>query len=373
MLSVDVLVAGAGPAGATAALTLAPTRRVLVVERRAELSMRIGESLPPAARRLLADLGLLESFLAEGHAPCYGNRARWGTSEPFETDFLRDPDGQGWHLDRGRFEHWMRREAVARGAVLLAPAAVRAIDRTDDGWCARVHTAAGVLTVASRFLIDAGGRAAPVARRLGARRRVHDRLVCGWVEGTARPVGESAGFTYVESAEDGWWYTAPLPGDRRVVAFHTDFDLASARLTHDHTSLLARAVRSDHLGSLLAECAFGSVACSGVSPAHSAMLQPCAADGWAAAGDAALAFDPLSGQGLLNALFTGLAAAEAIDRGLSGDGDALSGYAATIDEIAEIYRRRLSDWYGREHRWPQSVFWQRRQRRESGQSLQGQL
>jgi flavin-dependent dehydrogenase len=41
--------------------------------------------------------------------------------------------------------------------------------------------------------------------------------------------------------------------------------------------------------------------------------EPCAGEGFLAAGDAALALDPLASQGLLNALFTGLAAAEAAD------------------------------------------------------------
>lgn len=29
-------------------------------------------------------------------------------AEPVESDFLRDPDGHGWHLDRARFDAWLR-------------------------------------------------------------------------------------------------------------------------------------------------------------------------------------------------------------------------------------------------------------------------
>ena len=53
---------GRGPAGAVAALDLAPTRRVVLVERRAQPAPRIGESLPPAARRLMTDMGLMDDF-----------------------------------------------------------------------------------------------------------------------------------------------------------------------------------------------------------------------------------------------------------------------------------------------------------------------
>jgi 2-polyprenyl-6-methoxyphenol hydroxylase-like FAD-dependent oxidoreductase len=90
MDSVDVIVIGAGPAGATAALNLAPTRQVVLVERRVDGLQRTGEALPAVARRLFADMGLLTEFLAEDHLPCYGNRSVWGTDEPIETDFLRD-------------------------------------------------------------------------------------------------------------------------------------------------------------------------------------------------------------------------------------------------------------------------------------------
>src|SRR5438067_996975 len=133
MWRTDVLVVGAGPAGATAALNLAPTRRVLVIER-GPAPVRIGESLPPAARSLLGAMGLWKAFLAEDHAACHGNRSLWGSCEPIETDFLRDPDAPAWHLDRGRFDTWLHRQAVARGAELICPALLRTLAREEDRW-----------------------------------------------------------------------------------------------------------------------------------------------------------------------------------------------------------------------------------------------
>jgi flavin-dependent dehydrogenase len=73
-----------------------------------------------------------------------------------------------------------------------------------------------------------------------------------------------------------------------------------------------------------------------------------------------MTFDPLSGQGLLNALFTGLAAAEAVDRQLRGWDDALPGYLQTLAGIEAAYRRHLRTWYQGETRWPNAPFWQRR-------------
>lgn len=339
MRDADVLILGAGPAGATAALNLAPSRRVVLVERRVEPPQRIGESLPPVARRLFADMGLLESFLAEPHEPCHANRFVWGSNEVRETDFLRDPDGHGWHLDRVRFERWMRDIARDRGAELIAPATIEHIERDGDRW--RVHLGADVVRV--RAVVDAAGRAAPLARKLGAQLHADDKLVCEWIQG--RDTGVlPRGITYVEAVRDGWWYTAALPNARRVLAFHTDSDLPVAPAP----PALANAVLVEQQASARRIAA------------NSATLEPCAGDGWLATGDAALAFDPLSSQGLLNALFTGLAAAEALDRHLDGDAEALSGYAKTIAGIRDAYRKHLATWYAAETRWIDAPFWARR-------------
>src|SRR5437773_1757634 len=114
---VSVVVAGGGPAGATAAIILArAARRVLLVDEPSVGAFRVGEALPPAARPLLRDVGVLERFLADGHLPSYGNVSVWSSAEPSVTDFLFNPHGHGWHLDRSRFDALLREEAHAAGA-----------------------------------------------------------------------------------------------------------------------------------------------------------------------------------------------------------------------------------------------------------------
>jgi flavin-dependent dehydrogenase len=373
LLEVDVFVVGAGPAGATAALNLAPSWRTALADLHAEPCLRIGESLLPAARRLLTDMGLWERFLGERHAPWYHNRAVWGSADVYETDFLRDPDGHGWHLDRARFESWLRGIAVERGATLLAPARLIAVHRHNGAWRIRLQTPSGQREAVSRFLIDAGGRAAPLASRLGARRRVEGRLVCRYLYGTDQVPKSSAGFTFVEAVEDGWWYTAPFGGGRRVLAFHSDADLPAAYATSDPKVLLERARSRRELGAVLSDSRFVPGIEFGVTAAHSAILAPLAGSDWCATGDAALSFDPLSSQGLLNALFTGLAAAEAADRSLCGDISGLSDYCGTLDNIYGIYRQHLAHYYGAERRWARSPFWQRRSNTVPGPQSESEI
>ncbi|BAI76756.1 FAD-binding monooxygenase (plasmid) [Azospirillum sp. B510] len=355
----DAIVVGAGPAGAAFALNLAPLHRVLVLDRRDGPATRIGESLAPAARRLLTDMGLWDAFLAEGHSPCHGGRSVWGGPQPVEADNLRDLDGPGWHLDRGRFDQWLRRLAASRGAALLVPAQPLTVERDGEGWRLGLDAGGRHIPVRARLLVDAGGRGSPLARRLGARRTVSDRLVCGWVHGQDAPARQS-GLTWIEAEADGWWYSAPLPEGRRVVAFHTDADLPAAADARDVSSLLRRLSGCSMLSDALRACGFEAEGQGGFCAAHSSSLSPASGDGWLAVGDAALGFDPLSSQGIFNALYTGLAAAEAADRHLSGDTGALPGYAAGLAPIRDAYRAHLHAWYGLERRWRDRPFWRRR-------------
>jgi flavin-dependent dehydrogenase len=361
VLEVDVVIIGAGPAGATAGLVLAPHARVLLVDRTPP-SARIGESLIPAARRLLRDLGLLAAFEREQHPAYLGNRSHWnGTVD--ETDFLRDPDGPGWHLDRARFETFLRDRASARGCRLVVPARVETLAEHPRGWSLRLSEGHGSLDVVCRVVIDATGRAAAVTKQLGARREHADRLVARWLRGqVAREHASTAGFSQVVSAEQGWWYTAPLTGGERVLAWHSDADLMPAR--ESAAELLARARATTGLAELLDDTGFVADAPVHVGAANGVVTQPvgCQHDarGWLAVGDAALAFDPLSSRGVFNALYTGLAGAFAASRMIAGERNALSDYAQQLERVRTTYVHHLARCYTAETRWPESPFWSRR-------------
>jgi flavin-dependent dehydrogenase len=359
--SVEVLIVGAGPAGAAAALNLAPFRKVLLVDVQERPVRRPGESMIPAVRRLLVDMGLLESFLRQGFEEWHGNSSVWGSERVEERSFLRDLDGNGWHIDRPRFESWLREIAVQRGASLRVPANASRIEREGSGFVATLHSKEGSSKLTAEFVIDAGGRRSSAARSMGAVRHFDLPLICHAIYGHCDAGGAGAGVTFLEAVRDGWWYTSPLPGGQRILAFHTDADLLHGEQLRGSDELLAYASETTFLREILAEGKFEPEGRCFSREAGGSALVPCEGPGWMAAGDAATAFDPLSSQGLFHALYTGLACAEAADRYLGGDRDAAADYRESLQSIRERYRAGLASVYGEERRWSDSEFWKRRQ------------
>lgn len=363
MTSCDVLVVGGGPAGLAAALELCHrgSLSVVVVERTSYDQPRIGETLSPGAGTLLAHLGVTAGFDADGHVPAYGTAAAWGGPELATRDFLMTPFGSGWHLDRRRFDARLAESAEQAGAAVWRRSTLRRLAEGPDGFTVAVERDVGVEEVQARFLVEASGKAAAVARRLGTSRHRIDRLVA--VAGTFsfpdEPPGESQ--TLVEACELGWWYTANLPDRRLVAALVTDADLvrthqlADRRVWQDAVHLLP------HTGPRLA--AGGLTAPPRIVAAYSACLVSPGGRAWLAVGDAAASHDPLSASGIVRALESGILGAAAIHAALVlGRPDALGGYAQRQALAYQQYRATRASYYQMENRWPNAEFWRRRQR-----------
>jgi flavin-dependent dehydrogenase len=126
------------------------------------------------------------------------------------------PYGNGWHLDRRRFECDLAARAVAAGATRRCGRRVSSVARNGRTWNLQLDDGT---VVDCTFLIDATGRASWLSRRLGARRVHHDRLIAtvAFLDG-----GHCDSTTLIEAAADGWWYSAPLPDSRLAVMLISD-------------------------------------------------------------------------------------------------------------------------------------------------------
>jgi flavin-dependent dehydrogenase len=343
----DAIVAGAGPAGSVAAYVLAREgRRVLLADPLDIAGCKVGEALPGAALRLLRALGLPMPEHGGPHAPIGGNLSSWGSDELVATDFFRHPDGQGWRLDRVRFDSALRAAAVRSGAV-LKPLRLSAAARDGAGW--DVRFADGGAERAG-WLVDATGRRAVLARRLGARRLRDAPLIALYALG--RPyMALRLNRTIVEAASRGWWYAAVLPSGKPLAGFHVR-PKEAVRLAADPPRWRQALAETRHVGAWLSaarfDCRLRPLDASG------GRLDRFAGARWIACGDAALSFDPISGQGILSALYGGMIAAQTVAAARDA---AFADYASRLEDIRRIYYARWLGIYRAEIRWPDSGFW----------------
>jgi flavin-dependent dehydrogenase len=335
---------------------------VAVIERSRYDRERIGEVLPPAARLPLTQLGMWDRFIAEGHISSPGILCAWDQDELYENHFIFNPYGHGWHLDRRRFDEMLALVAEEAGASVRRGARVSScLPVASRGWQLGFVSDGERDQLQAAFLVYATGRACLQARWQGARRIFYDRLaglVCYFSARSAEIEQDCQ--TLIEATERGWWYSAWLPDCRLVVAYMTDADLiprGGVRVSEYWQNRLEQAphTRSRTIGCR-PETNLRSIA------ANSYRMDRVTGNNWLAAGDAAMAFDPLSSQGIYHALKSGLLAARTIEGWQIGHQTALEDYSRETQRRFDKYLSMRTVYYNRERRWSRSAFWQRRQK-----------
>jgi flavin-dependent dehydrogenase len=349
----DVLIAGGGPGGCATAISLAhfaPRLRVGLIDAPVTGVARIGETVPPQIAPMLRHLELSQNFAADRHHASYRTLSAWGEPALLSNEFLLQVQQTGWRLDRARFDAMMLGAAARRATVIMAR--VVKLDHVDGAW--RMCLGDGVAHTA-RTVVDASGRAAVLARLRGVRVARLDRLVSAFAFCENRS-GE--GCLTIEAVPEGWWYTAALPDARRIIAFMSDSDIARRHRATDRDGWLRALRATEHIRAIVADAAPDTPRLQG---AGSQLTERDRMPTLISVGDAASCFDPLSGQGIVKALRSGVFASYAIADHLErGDSDGLRRYAAFIQSEFSAYRGTLRDYYARERRWPEAPFWARR-------------
>lgn len=328
----DACVIGAGPAGLAAARALSRQgASVAILSPPARDAFKVGESLTSAALPILRVLGFDAALFATAQLPSLGSLSAWGSPVLVASDAIADPRGAGWHLDRAAFEAALLGE-TARSGVRFVGESFRGADWQGSRWIVRATSR----EVAADWIIDATGRRALFARQQGATRR-DDSGQLAVVRWTRALPGDEDRRTIVESARDGWWYSSLLPGRVRVVAFH-GLGPEVVERCRSLDAWRAALAATLHIGGFVGE---------GEPLAPPKLVRACGSElscpfgrNWLAAGDAALAFDPISSLGIFSALYTGLRAAEVV----AGKASA-SGYAERLASIRRSYLENLGQVY----------------------------
>lgn len=308
----DCLIVGAGPAGATAAYNLAKAgKSVLVVDRESFPRYKpCGGGVSPAiAKWFDCDFSsVVKNTVSQV-------KYTWQFEDPVEIN-LKDVTPM-WMVNRDEFDNFLIEQAIAKGAEFKANTEVTGINLEGESW--KVSTQNGDFE--ATYIIAADGANGPMANWLGF--APAQKVTAANLEIKAE-VSERRqslayfdfgslknGFMWVFPKTDGYSFSGafvrnpkgkPEELKKQLTNFAQKFglDLNNSQYT-EYPMNLWQEDRSLHTDRALIT------------------------------GEAAGIVDPLIGEGIRPAIFTGMKAAEAVKKALAGDSAALSNYSEVIN------------------------------------------
>ena len=171
-----VIIGGALSGGATATLLLRqnPGIRVLIVEKSAQLSRRVGEATVEVSAYFMGRVLGLTQYLNECQLVKQGLRFWFANDEVKNLEEASELGGRyqvrlpSYQLDRATFDEEVLRRACVAGAELLRPASVMDVQLSDGGeQTITLKNGEGPKTIRARWIVDASGMAAVLARKNG--------------------------------------------------------------------------------------------------------------------------------------------------------------------------------------------------------------
>src|SRR5580704_4054708 len=173
----DVVVVGgslSGAATATLLLRSNPGLNLLILEKSAQLTRRVGEATVEVSAFFMGRVLGLTQYLNESHLVKQGLRFWFTNDEVKSLDEASELGGHyqvrlpSYQLDRAAFDEEVLRRACVAGAELLRPASVTKVELSPGGeQTLVVRHGENTRTVRSRWIVDASGVAATLARKNG--------------------------------------------------------------------------------------------------------------------------------------------------------------------------------------------------------------
>ena len=354
-----IVIIGAGPAGCSCAISLlnAGIGNVVIIDNSKGGKFHIGESIPPDMNLLLKQLGIYESFLEQGHEPCYGSCSYWGSNKRGYNDSMLSPHGHGWHLDRSKFNRFLIEESSKKGAKIIQDATYIDSHKLDVGYKIQYEQKQeGKKTIDAHFVIDATGSRGAFVTDRGSYKIQGTSLVCIGLRFKNKGNREVSKLTHLESVENGWWYAARIPGEFLLVTFYTTSAVLKELGLHDLKNWIHLLAEAPNTWNLLSQMEPVEHKVRGFN-ASSFCLNTLIGEDWLAIGDTASTYDPITSQGITKATTQGARAAEIIAYYLNGSKEALDQYQKEVRAQYEYYLSSRSYFYNLEKRWPDSSFW----------------
>ncbi|MEL6259941.1 MAG: geranylgeranyl reductase family protein [Cyanobacteria bacterium J06626_6] len=316
----DCIIIGGGPAGSSAAYHLAKLSagpsQVLLLEK---------ASLPrykPCTGAVSPSVADWFDFDFAPAIDCQSKQVRysWKLGDTIEAQLETEPI---WSVRRDVFDQFLIEQAKAAGAEVRDNTAVTGVLFKGDHW--EIRTATDLLKC--RYVIAADGANGPMANWLGF--RTHRLRDAGVLElEVAAPVEAGAFCFEFGMAKNGcvWSFPKHQGYSLGVSSFVGSSVKKPDALLKKYASSIA-AIRKNAAGNSAVKETFYTHPLKLWDGNHLLHTERALL-----VGEAAAIVDPLTAEGIRPAMYSGMMAAKAIDRALSGESEALADYTQTMHE-----------------------------------------
>ncbi len=354
MIKTDACIVGAGPGGAATALRLSylGIPSVLIDKAAFPRDKVCGDAISGKVTTLLnrLDPDILQRFTQQSiQTDVWGIRFvapnRKELDIPFQPNYIRDTrTAPGYVARRFDFDNFLVDEVRRRENIrFYEGVAVEEYERTDSGWM--ISGAGGSIQVEARMLIVADGAHSVFSRKIAGLEkdlRHHAGAVRAYfsnVEGLAKD--NFIELHFIRSIAPGYFWIFPLPGGHANVGLGMRSDILGRRkvnlrktlfeVIEEHPVLRERFKNARLIGEVKGYgLPLGSKR-RAISGSHYMLV-----------GDAGHLVDPLTGEGIGNAFYSGFIAAEQLQQCLAANDFSAS--------VLKAYDRRVNRVLGSEMR-----------------------
>lgn len=325
---VDVAVIGGGPAGSTCAALLSEQGwSVALLEKDEHPRFHIGESLLPRNMLIFRRLGVIDQLKSIG---VFKPGVDFTAAEPgkrfHEIRFSQALDvaegcDHAYQVRRSEFDRMLFENARASGAQVFSKTRVRdAIFKDSADPELTVSVDNRTIRMRARFVVDASGRDALLARKFDLQERnlAHGTAAMyGHFRNVPRRMGTSAGNISIYWFDEGWIWMIPLPGDIMSVGAVCNPGYLRNRGRDVAGYLHDTIARNPHAASRMADAeAVSKITATGNYSYYARCI-----DGprWLMIGDAGIFVDPVFSSGVYLGMHGAECAARVVDAELTND------------------------------------------------------
>ena len=309
----DCIIVGAGPAGSSSAYHLAKQGHSVLVLDKASFPRKksCGGGVSPA----IADWFDFDfAPVVQNHVSQVKYTFKMGDSAEVSLEGVTPM----WMVQREQFDNFLLEQATGQGVEVKTGVEVQGVQLEGDSW--QVNTSAGQFT--GKYLIAADGANSTVAKLLGFKETTKIAAASLQVPGEVSDRRQVTAFFDFGSLKNGFMWCFPK-------ADGYSFSAAYVRNPKGKPEELKKQLYQ------YTEL-FGVDASQGEYQEHPLNLwqanRPLHSDRALLAGEAAGMVDPLIGEGIRPALYTGVQAARAVHQAIAGDTNALANYSETVNQ-----------------------------------------